>query len=146
MRERLILGAMILLTGCTDEQGGGPSDDFDISAVWSFSGEAASTGGLAGTCSFAGTLALTQTGTTAEGTIDGPLTCNISEVAEVDDNLNQEPVEGIQVDGNNVSWSQDNCEFAGEVQNDDRIEGDLNCTTSSLGVPVDIVGTWQMNR
>lgn len=146
MRARLILGAMILLTGCGDDGGGGPGDDFDISAVWSLSGEAASTGGLSGTCSFAGTLALTQTGTTAEGTIDGPLTCDIPEIGELDEDLNDEPVEGIQVDGDNVSWNEDNCEFAGEAQNDDRIEGDLNCTASYLGVPVNIVGTWQMSR
>jgi hypothetical protein len=137
---------MILLTGCGDDEGGGPSDDLDISSVWSFSGEAESTGGLSGTCSFAGTLALAQTGTTAAGTIDGPLTCDISDVGEVNDDLDGEPVEGIQVDGTDVSWSQDNCEFTGETQNDDRIEGDLNCTTSYLGVPVNVVGTWQMSR
>jgi hypothetical protein len=145
MRAGSILGAVILLTGCGED--GGPSDDLDLSGVWALSGAAESTGELSGACTFAaGTLALTQTGTTAGGTIDGRVSCDIPEIGAFTDDVDDEPVEGIQVDGTGVSWSQDNCEFTGEAQNDDRIEGDLNCTTSYLGAPVNIVGTWQMSR
>jgi hypothetical protein len=67
MWARLILGTIILLTGCGDD-GGGPTDDLDLSGVCALSGEAESTGGLVGACTFvAGTLALTQTGNTAGG-------------------------------------------------------------------------------
>ena len=92
-----------------------------------------------------GALALAQTGTTAGGTIDGPLTCDITDIGEVNDDID-EPVRDIQVDGNNVSGGQDDCEFIGEAQTEDRIEGDLHCTTSYLGAPVNVVGTWQMSR
>jgi hypothetical protein len=88
---------------------------------------------------------LNQTGSTANGNIDGPLDCDIEGVGEFSDQV-VGPGEGIQVNGDNISWSQDNCTFAGEVQTADRIDGTLSCATTLLGSPVTVQGSWQMDQ
>ncbi len=148
MRVPLIFG-VIFLTACGDEGGNGgggptgPNGNADIAGVWALSAQARTTSGIPETCTFSGALFLNQTGSMAIGTIDGPISC---EGVEEFTQQVEGPVENIQVNGENISWSKDDCQVAGEVRTADRIDGDLSCTTAYLGTPVTITGVWQMSR
>jgi hypothetical protein len=146
MRAQLILGLMALL-GCNGEGGdGGPTGgDPDLSGAWTVLGQAQSTSGIPGTCTIQGSAFLDQDGNTASGTFDGSTHCENPDLGS-ETNNSDGPVAGIQVDGDNVSWSKDGCDLDGEFQTADRVTGDLTCTTSYLGVPLTIEGTWQLSR
>lgn len=148
MRVPLVVGAIVLLAcGGSGGNGGsgptGPSGDADIAGVWAFSAQAQTTSGIPETCAFSGALFLNQTRSMAAGTIDGPISC---EGVEEFTQQVEGPVENVQVNGDNISWSQDDCQVTGEVRTVDRIDGDLSCTTMYLGTPVTIRGVWQMSR
>ena len=145
MRARLILTAMILAACGGDGDGGLTGGDSDLSGAWTVLGSAQSTSGIPATCTISGDLFLNQSGNTASGTFDGSTRCENPDLGSITDNVDG-PVAGIQVDGDNVSWSKDGCELDGEFDGDDRVEGDLTCTTEYLGIPVTIEGTWQLSR
>ena len=124
------------------EIGGG---DANIAGVWSFTGEAESSGGITATCTTSGVLSLNQSGSTASGAYDGPVTCILPIIGDVDEDVD-DPVTGIQVDGNDVSWTKENCVLDGEVEDEDRIEGTMHCETEFNDLPVTVEGTWQMSQ
>jgi hypothetical protein len=145
MRVRLTFGVMILVA-CGGSGDDGPTGgDADISGAWALLGQANSTSGVPGTCTISGALFLNQSGDVASGTFDGSTSCEVPEIGEENESV-EGPVEGIQVDGDNVSWSGDGCDLTGEFESEDRIAGDLACTTTYLDIPVAIEGTWQMSR
>jgi hypothetical protein len=145
MRAQLILGAVMLAasSGCGGE--GPTGGDADISGAWTVLGSANSTSGILAPCTISGDLFLNQSGNTASGTFDGSTHCENPDLGSVNNSADG-PVAGIQVDGDNVSWSKDSCDLDGEFDGDDRVQGDLTCTTAYLGVPVTIEGTWQLSR
>lgn len=134
----------LLLLGCGGGDGSGGPDELDVSGVWSFSGEGQSED-LPGTCTLTGVLSLTQSGSTASGSFDGPLDCTMPGLPSFNEDIDA-PVEGFIVHDNTISWDRQNCELNGEAQDEDHFTGDIVCQTNYLNIPVTVEGTWEMNR
>jgi hypothetical protein len=144
--RRLLLAGMVLFTGCGDDSSGPDGETADIEGSWSWSADI-SNDEVEISCSAVGSALIEQSGEQFSGQITNSTgTCN-TPTGSVPFDLNGAIVGGL-IEGNAVSFEDNDCEYSGLASGDpvDEVDGDVTCIFSVEGEDLEFTGTWQMSR
>lgn len=141
----LLLAGIVLFVACDDDSSG-PDETVDIEGSWSWTAEVLNAE-LSLTCEGSGDAVIEQSGSQFSGQITNSTGSCTGPGGEQAFDFNGAIVGGT-IDGDNVEFSDDFCDYSGVATGDpiDDVDGDVTCLFPSGAGNIEMTGTWAMNR
>lgn len=137
--------ALVALAACGGDSTG--PQVVDVQGIWNYSNNFSS-GAVGYSCSTSGTVSITQNGSNFTGTADATSGLCTDSFGDQFDDTGVSSVSGGQVNGSNVSFQTDGCQFNGTVSGDpaNAMTGTETCTLAVGGTNYVFTGPFQASR
>lgn len=141
----LLLAGTVLLIACSDDSSG-PDEPVEVEGTWTWSAEI-SNPALELTCTGSGEAIIEQSGTQFSGQIvNGTGSCD-----GPDGTVPFDPngaIVGGTIDGDNVEFSDDFCDYTGVATGNpvSEVDGDVTCLFPDGEEDIEMSWTWEMSR